>query len=168
MGKLYIRVDDRLIHGQIVTAWSGTLSVGEIIAVDDELAANPMLQSIMVMGVPAQYNPRIVTVEQAKELLGRPLDKNRLVITRFSHVLGQLRDELRDCEHINLGNCSRLADSVYKIPSGQGRFVYLSQADREALDALEADGVQVICQLLPSDKRRTWESMKTSATGITS
>ncbi len=160
MGKLYVRVDDRLIHGQIVTAWSGTLGIGEIIAIDDDLANNPMLQSIMVMGVPVQYNPRILTKEQARDLLKTPSNKNRLVITRTPNILADLRNELRECEHINLGNCSKQNNSICKLASGQGRFIYLTEDDRKTLDTLASDGITIICQLLPTDKQRTWESMK--------
>ena len=45
MGKLYVRVDDRLIHGQTIVAWCPTLRIEEIIAVDDASAQNPVLKS---------------------------------------------------------------------------------------------------------------------------
>ena len=67
MGKVYVRVDDRLIHGQTVLAWCPTLSIQEIIAIDNDSASNPMLRSIMEMGVPKNYATKIVTVDQAKE-----------------------------------------------------------------------------------------------------
>lgn len=68
MGQNYFRIDDRLIHGQIVTAWCSHLNIQEIIAIDDTLAGNSMLQSIMLMGVPKQYKSCVVTMAQAKEL----------------------------------------------------------------------------------------------------
>ena len=40
MGQNYFRIDDRLIHGQIVTAWCSHLNIQEIIAIDDTLAGN--------------------------------------------------------------------------------------------------------------------------------
>lgn len=92
MGQNYLRIDDRLIHGQIVTAWCGTLGIGEIIAIDSGFAQNPMLQSIMTMGVPAQYHPHIVTAEEAKKLLRTDSAKNRLVITRFARSIAGLRE----------------------------------------------------------------------------
>ena len=52
MGNVYVRVDDRLIHGQTIVAWCPTLGIQEIIAIDDASASNPMLKSIMTMGVP--------------------------------------------------------------------------------------------------------------------
>ena len=38
MAKTYVRVDDRLIHGQTIVAWCPTLSIKEIIAIDDDSA----------------------------------------------------------------------------------------------------------------------------------
>ena len=161
MGKLYVRVDDRLIHGQIVTSWCHTLGIRQIIAVDDELAQNPMLQSIMTMGVPAQYSPQIVTVENAKALLQQDDDKNRLVIVRFCHMLGPLREQIKRAEHINIGNASKLPDTVYQLARGAGWYIYLSQNDADLLRVVaEEDGGTVISQQLPQEKKLEWPAMK--------
>ena len=64
MGKIVVRVDDRLIHGQTIVAWCPTLAIQEIIAIDDESAKNPMLKSIMTMSVPPLYKTHIVTTGQ--------------------------------------------------------------------------------------------------------
>ena len=53
MADLYVRIDDRLIHGQTIVAWCPTLQIKEIVAVDDVSAKNPMLKTIMTMGVPS-------------------------------------------------------------------------------------------------------------------
>lgn len=161
MGKLYVRVDDRLIHGQIVTSWCHTLAIRQIIAVDDELAQNPMLQSIMTMGVPAQYSPQILTIENAKVLLQQESEKNRLLIVRFCNILAPLREQLKNAEHINLGNSSKLPDTVYQFARGAGWYIYLSQADADLLRAMvEEDGVTVISQQLPQEKKIDWQAMK--------
>ena len=161
MGKLYLRVDDRLIHGQIVTAWCQTLQIGQIIAVDDELAQNPMLQSIMTMGVPAQYNTKIVTIDDARTLIEQGSDRNRLVIVRFCQALGELRDCIRGAEHINLGNSSKLPESVYQLARGTGWYIYLSEADAQLLNTLASDDGHVIfTQQLPQEKKLDWPVMK--------
>lgn len=161
MGKLYVRIDDRLIHGQIVTAWCVTLGVQEIIAIDNALAGDAMMQSIMTMGVPAQYNPKIVTGEQAKKILQTPTDKTRLVITRFCRSLADIEQEIQSCEHVNIGNCSKQDDSVFNFRGiGIGQVVSLTQPDVDTLNRLEAAGIDVICQVVPTEKRRSWESMK--------
>ena len=87
MAKNFFRIDDRLIHGQIVTAWCGHLKIGEIIAIDDKLAGNKTLQSIMLMGIPSQYKAHVVTSGEAKALFAQGSDKNRLFVTRFPQDL---------------------------------------------------------------------------------
>jgi mannose/fructose/N-acetylgalactosamine-specific phosphotransferase system component IIB len=161
MSKTYVRIDDRLIHGQIVTAWCITLGIQEIIAIDDALASNVVMQSIMTMGVPEQYHPKIVTAAKAKELLSIQTDRTRLVITRFCKNMAQIREEIKGAEHINIGNCSKQPDSKYNIRGiGISHVFSFTQEDVDALDALEADGGKVICQALPSDKLKTWSDLK--------
>lgn len=161
MGKTYVRVDDRLIHGQIVTAWCVTLNVKEIVAIDDTLASNPMMQSIMTMGVPGQYNPKIVTTAQAKELMKTPCAGTRLVITRFCRNLYDIREEIKGAEHVNIGNCSKQPDAKYGVRGiGISQVLSFTQADYDALEAVAADGGKIICQALPRDKERTWADLK--------
>ena len=71
MSKTYVRVDDRLIHGQTIMSWAPTLKLEEFIAVDDTIAANPMLKSILTMGVPKNYVTHIVSTEEARALLAQ-------------------------------------------------------------------------------------------------
>ena len=49
MGKIYVRVDDRLIHGQTLVAWCPTLGIDEIIGVENNIASNAILKSITEM-----------------------------------------------------------------------------------------------------------------------
>ena len=161
MGKLFIRIDDRLIHGQIVTAWCQTLSIQQIIAVDDELANNPTLQGIMTMGVPTQYNTQIIKVDEVEDQLEKARDKNCLLIMRFCSLLGPLRELIKGADSINLGNCSKLPDVKYKLARGAGWFIYLSQADADILRCIaEEDGIEVVSQQLPQEKKIDWATMK--------
>jgi len=161
MGKSYVRIDDRLIHGQIVTAWCITLGIQEIIAIDDALASNAVMQSIMTMGVPGQYSPKIVTTAQAKELLATGTDKTRLIITRFCKNLAQIKEEIKGAEYVNIGNCSKQANSKYDIRGmGISQVLSFTQEDMDTLNEIEAAGGNIICQALPRDKIRTWAELK--------
>ena len=86
MADLYVRIDDRLIHGQTIVAWCPTLQIKEIVAVDDVSAKNPMLKTIMTMGVPSTYKTHIVTTQEAKEILKTPGSGNRLMIVKQPQV----------------------------------------------------------------------------------
>jgi mannose/fructose/N-acetylgalactosamine-specific phosphotransferase system component IIB len=159
MGKLYIRVDDRLIHGQTIVAWCPTLGIKEIIGIDDESAKNPTLKSIMKMSVPSSYKTSIVSTEEAKVLLKEKRSDNRLVIVKFPDRLPLIADEIKGCEAIMLGNISKRAESVHKLSGATGIF-YLSDEDVKDIDRLVEQGFTVNFQQLPSTAKTSWESFR--------
>ena len=159
MGKLYVRVDDRLIHGQTIVAWCPTLKIQEIIAVDDASAQNPVLKSILPMGVPKNYVTNVVTTAEANALLEEKSDKNRLVIVKVPEKLGELGDNISDCEQLILGNMAKRPDTVHKISGATGIF-YLSEADVKLLDELAERGMDIVFHQLPNASKVTWKAFK--------
>lgn len=159
MAKTYIRIDDRLIHGQTIIAWCPILSIQEIIAIDDVSARNPMLKSIMTMGAPAMFKTNIVTVEEAKTILNTNSDRNRLVIMRFPSQLLEIKEQIIGCECIVLGNIAKREDTVHKVSGATGIF-YLSDGDVDVLDRLNAQGMEIYFQQLPSTSKTSWASFK--------
>lgn len=159
MGKLYVRVDDRLIHGQIVTAWGLTLGIQRIIAIDDSLASNPTLKTIMMMGIPKELNGQIVTAEEAKAMLAEESDKTTLLITRQCKNLAPVMDLIKGAVHINLGNCSKQENTVKTIPSGAGCTLSLTQEDVDALNQAHELGIEIFSQRVPTEKNHSWEEM---------
>jgi PTS system mannose-specific IIB component len=161
MAKTYVRVDDRLIHGQTIMAWCPTLSIKEIIAIDDESAKNPMLKSIMTMGVPSAYKTHIVTTTEAKEMLKNESSINRLVIVKLPSKLPAIEEEIASAEVIILGNIAKRDDTIHKISGATGIF-YLSDNDVQIIDSLVSKGMEVCFQQLPTTAKTSWDSFKKS------
>ena len=61
----HMRIDDRLIHGQIVTAWISDSKAEEILVADDMAAKDPTQQMLLKLAVPAKIKLAIVTVEKS-------------------------------------------------------------------------------------------------------
>lgn len=160
MGQNYLRIDDRLIHGQIVTAWCGHLKIKEIVAIDDALAANPMLQSIMLMGIPKQYKSHVVTMAQAKEIFAQGAEGNRLFVTRLPQDLKQLREELKQCELVVIGNAAKRADTKYNLTKGGGSVFFASDEDVALFDEIAADGVKLVYQTVPKSPAKDWPDLR--------
>lgn len=157
MSKLFVRVDDRLIHGQTIVAWCPTLGIQEIIAIDDESAKNPVLKSILTMGVPKLYKTHIVTVEEAKSLLAQPSDKNRLVIVKFPSKLKEIKEEIKNCEQVYLGNMAKRSDTTHQMSGATGIF-FLSDQDISDINEMIKEGFNVTFQQLPNASNISWES----------
>ncbi|MEM1485822.1 PTS sugar transporter subunit IIB [Oscillospiraceae bacterium PP1C4] len=159
MGKVYVRIDDRLIHGQIMTAWCNFLEISEIIGIDDKTASNPLLKQIMTMSVPAKYNCKMLTTDAAKEELKKAFSGNRLVILRFPESLALIKEEINTAEIIVLGNISKKPDSIYNESSGTSMF-FLTEKDVQVVDDLAASGMKIVFQALPTSMEKTWASFK--------
>ncbi|MDO9628712.1 MAG: PTS sugar transporter subunit IIB [Acholeplasmataceae bacterium] len=160
MSKTYIRVDDRLIHGQIAVAWAQTLSIGEIIAIDDQTANNKMLQQIMLMGVSKNYNPSIISFSQSEEVLNKETSLNRLVIVRSPEQLELIIPFIKNLEMVYLGNIQKTPESKYNMSSGAGGVLFFSQRDIDAISRLDEKGIKFVLQMVPSSGSRTWEQAK--------
>ena len=51
-----IRVDDRLVHGQVMTSWCKATNANKIMVVDDGVAAEPLMKTVLKGVVPAQIS----------------------------------------------------------------------------------------------------------------
>ena len=67
-----VRLDERMIHGQIAIKWSRHLDVNRIIVADDDAANNPVIQQSLMMAAPATCKTAIVTVDKAIALCNDP------------------------------------------------------------------------------------------------
>ena len=68
-GIVLFRIDERLVHGQVVTAWLGHSQAEEIFVLDDATAQDGLLRSVVKMAVPSHIDVQVAAVEEAAELL---------------------------------------------------------------------------------------------------
>ena len=66
-----VRVDFRMIHGQVITQWVKKFSTQYIIAVDDELAEDDFMQEVYKMAAPRGVKVEILSIAKAVEKVGR-------------------------------------------------------------------------------------------------
>ena len=68
----WVRLDERMIHGQVATKWSRTLGVDRIVVADDTAAASDIMQKSLMMAAPATCKTASVTVDKAVSLCNDP------------------------------------------------------------------------------------------------
>lgn len=157
LGKIYVRIDDRLIHGQIIAAWGSHLNIGRIIGIDDKTAKNPMLKQIMTMSVPKKYQSDVLSKEEAKGIFTEPFEGNTLVILRFPEDLGNYFEELKGVEQIIVGNVAKKENSIYEMNAGTSIF-YLTEKDFNTLSNLHEKGQEIVFRTVPGSSEISWES----------
>jgi len=148
------RIDDRLIHGQVVEGWVNFLKATCILVADDKVAANPLQRSIMEISVPERLKVVIGKVEEiCEKVRSSSLDAERAILL-FSNPVDVVR-------------CLKAGLSFPKINMGGLHFVpgkrkimdvlAVDDADLEALQDILRQGVKVEIQTVPTEKPQPLE-----------
>lgn len=147
-----IRVDERLIHGQIAMVWSRELNLHGIIVANDEVADNETQQMALKMAVPAGIKVLIRPVEEVGKILtdSRAQNKRLLVLVRTVKDALRLVEKVANIEMVNIGNVGKSVEGQKKTLS---QFVMLTDSELEALAKLVALYPETALQNLPTDKK---------------
>jgi mannose/fructose/N-acetylgalactosamine-specific phosphotransferase system component IIB len=141
------RIDDRLIHGQVVVGWGQPINVAFIVLVDDDVAASEWEQELYRMGVPPNVSLHFETVTGAADRLAGYMADPRpgIVLTGDISTMLRLADARPAIRAVNLGGIHHRAGRTQKL-----RYVFLTDAEAIALRGLAAHGVVVTAQDVPS------------------
>ncbi|MEZ2715072.1 PTS mannose/fructose/sorbose transporter subunit IIB [Niallia circulans] len=147
-GIVHIRVDDRLIHGQVATRWATGLKVNRIMVIDDKVAANELEKSVLRMAAPSGVNTSILDVEKAVNNIknGNYQGQRVLVVIKTPEVAVQLLKAGLNVKQVNIGNLSNRPNTVQIKKS-----ISLLESERKAVDFLIEKGVEVTAQMVPDD-----------------
>ena len=145
------RIDDRLIHGQVVVGWGQPLELGFLVLVDDEVAASEWEQELYRMGVPPEMSVQFYTVTDAAahlpELQKRP--ETGIVLVGDIGTMRRLVEQ---------SDGRILAVNV-------GGVVFLTPAEEQGLRDIAALGVDVSAQDVPSARPVPLGELLASTTG---
>jgi D-glucosaminate PTS system EIIB component len=147
MSIALFRIDDRLIHGQVVVGWGKPLNIGFIVLVDDAVRANPWEQELYRMGVPAEIDVVFATTAEADQQLSAWERDRRVGILVAGDIatLARLAGNGGRVDRVNVGGLHHRPGRTERL-----RYVYLSDAEAAELKALAARGVDVTAQDVPT------------------
>ncbi len=144
------RIDDRLIHGQVVVGWGQPLDIEFISLVDDEVAASDWEQELYRMGVPPGVEVYFDSIETGVEHLPDYLADTRrgIVLTGDVRTMRELAERSGRVEHVNIGGLHHRAGRIEHL-----RYVFLSPEDVQSLRELQSGGIEVTAQDVPNAAR---------------
>jgi PTS system mannose-specific IIB component/fructoselysine and glucoselysine-specific PTS system IIB component len=152
------RVDDRLIHGQVVLGWGRPLGARFIVLVDDAVRASEWEQELYRLAAPPEVEVIFASVaEAATELAGwlaRP-DTGILItadVATMADLQARSGGRLRA---VNLGGIHHRPGRTQRLP-----WVYLSDEEFARLRALSEEGVRVTAQDVPATSAVPLESLR--------
>lgn len=149
MGVILLRVDDRLIHGQVVEGWVPFLKVDLVVVASDAAARDEVQVALMKMALPASVGLLALPVLEAAEALASPKSAARkiLVLVPGPEEALKLIDRGVAVDRINVGGLHHTAGKVLL-----GRALFLDEKDKRALRALSAKGIKLEGRALPGDE----------------
>jgi mannose/fructose/N-acetylgalactosamine-specific phosphotransferase system component IIB len=141
------RIDDRLVHGQVVVGWGQPLDIGFVVLVDDSVATSEWEQELYRMGVPPGMQLYFETVEDARERLFEHERDSRqgIVLTGDISSMARLLEGMGAEREVNLGGLHQSAGRTQRL-----RYIFLGPQEEQELRQLAARGHRIIARDVPS------------------
>lgn len=152
-----LRIDDRLIHGQVATTWTKTLQADSIIVANDEVIHNELQIIALKLAVPVGMKAAIRSVDDAVGLLKNPKSRAMKILVVVNHPKDALRIAQavpETLEGINIGNYygSKQLRTEEKIKLD--RNIYLDPEDVDTLKQICSLPVEFTVQMVPHEPKK--------------
>ena len=143
----FVRVDNRLIHGQVVEAWLPHLKVARVVVADDEAAASPLIRAAMGLAVMSSVEEQIAPLGEVDfpKLVSDP--RKTLVLLREVEAVVLAHKSGMPVPHLNLGNVHYASGRRQVSPS-----VFLSAEELRELESLAKEGAEIEARGVPTEK----------------
>lgn len=150
------RIDSRLLHGQVATAWTKTTQPNRIIVVSDSVAHDDLRKKLIVEAAPPGVYANVVPIDKMIQVSKDP----RFGETKALLLFETPQDALRaieggvDIKELNVGS---MAHSVGKV--AVNKVLSLGKEDVETFEKLKAKGVSFDVRKVPSDSKENMEEI---------
>lgn len=147
------RIDDRLIHGQIVTKWIKDAAAKMIMVVDDKAAGDKTQQMILKFAVPSGIKLEILTKQDAVARVSEDkTNTNVLMLVRNPKEANALVEMGLKVDTIIIGNISNSKSEVGRTKLLD--YIYVEPADVDAIRSLDSKGIKLEVKAVPEEKAK--------------
>ncbi|KGL43284.1 PTS mannose transporter subunit EIIAB [Listeria newyorkensis] len=142
------RVDSRLLHGQVATAWTKSTNPTRIIVVSDAVAKDDLRKKLIEQAAPPGVKANVIPVDKMIEIAKDPRFGNTKALLLFENPQDVLRavEGGVEIEQVNVGS---MAHSVGKVVVS--KVLAMGQDDVEAFDKLKEKGIKFDVRKVPND-----------------
>ncbi len=151
MGQIvFARVDDRLIHGQIITKWSKGMNTNALFVIDNVTAMDPFLKDIYTMSTSnTGMTIKVLTIDEAVNYWDKNNFENYKAILIFKSIDGakEAIDKGLPIKKLNIGGIAKTKNSKFVVPN-----VAVRHEDLDILKKIESNGIEVFFQVVPEAK----------------
>ena len=145
-----IRIDFRMIHGQVMVKWIKTIGTKTIYAVNDEIANDPFLQDVYMMSAPKDIEIKVFNKDAVIEHINSPKCKDTKVLVLFKNVA--------DAYYCYKNGFNMEAIQIGGLGAGPDRInvcgpITLNKIDAKLLKEMDDSGVDVYFQQIPDESK---------------
>ena len=149
---IWFRIDNRLVHGQVIETWLPYTEANRLLVVNDDIAADSLQQSIMSMAVPARVSIDFLPVDKLGKVLSSIAHPNAIVL------FANCADARRAFETGGLFKVLNVGNLHYSPGKKQlCMHVAVSCEDERCLEFFKEHGVELDFRCVPNDKPRVSE-----------
>jgi mannose/fructose/N-acetylgalactosamine-specific phosphotransferase system component IIB len=139
-----VRVDERLVHGQVVVGWIPVLGAERILIADDALLADAWERELVVSAAPPGVEVEVLSLEGAGKRLAGEIPGSAILLVRSIEAVAELARGGAPVTEVNLGGL-HFRDGARRYLD----YLYLTPADIEALKELAGRGIKLTARELP-------------------
>ncbi|WP_430875160.1 PTS system mannose/fructose/N-acetylgalactosamine-transporter subunit IIB [Gilliamella sp. G0441] len=141
------RIDDRLIHGQVITTWVKNYDIEQVLVINDKVANDKVQQSVLTMSAPAGLKVLVFGVQQFIEILKKtPIKKRTMLLFTNSIDVDVMVSAGLELEKLNVGGM-RMQNGRHQL----SRAVSVTPEEEQAFKNLINKNVIVEVQMVPKD-----------------
>lgn len=143
------RIDNRLLHGQVATQWTGSVDANLILVAHDEVATNEFRQGLMDMAAPSYCQTRYWSLQKTIDTIHRASDSQRIaIICEDPQSVLKLIEGGVPIKSVNVGNM-HMADGKRQVATS----VAVDDSDVDAFTKIKNLGVEIFIQRTPNIAR---------------
>jgi D-glucosaminate-specific PTS system IIB component len=150
-----VRIDDRLIHGQVIAVWCKSKTFTRIQIVDDTVAADPFMVNVLRLAAPAGLEVVAETVEASvKSLNENQTPETTMILMKYPKTARQLYDAGITFDALNIGGMGMGPGrkNVFKNTS-------ISSEEYQVLKTFADDGVKITFLSVPGEKSKDFNDL---------
>lgn len=155
------RVDERLLHGQVLVGWGARLAIDHYLVVDDGLAKSPWERELWAAGAPSDVDVIFLSVREAVERLDEIRERpgTGALLTRGTSAMRTLAETgLLDGRRVNIGGLHAAPDRRRALA-----YVHISRREEEDLRAIGERAAAVTARDLPDAPEVPLDDLLTEA-----
>lgn len=148
MNITVFRIDDRLIHGQIITAWLAYADAKQIVVADDKAAKDSFQQTLLKMATPDNVQLKIMTLSEAREAIKNDSDNTKtLFLAKGPKEALEILDSSDKISNINVGNLNMKKGKTKVLGN-----LWVNNEEVDAFVELNSRGINLEVRAVPTDR----------------